>query len=190
MMKRQDTLPSPWVPRHLWQLRLSLTTFSTQEVISELDCRRDSSLTVVHTQLEKAHVGWNGHVYNHSYFFSYRFVLELSKLRHLFHIFLSFLKSKIWNSLSYWDGVYSMWGHGLCGSIPSPWLRCLRTRSSRLVKRTEKGSWQVRHSASHIWSHIAVTRTAQRTARCVGTWLTVLTWDSLVVLFFYLLAYL
>lgn len=37
MMKQQGILASVWVSHHLWQLLLSLTTLSAQEVISELD---------------------------------------------------------------------------------------------------------------------------------------------------------
>lgn len=40
MMKRQDVLASAWVSHHLWQLLLSLTTLSAQEVIRELDYHR------------------------------------------------------------------------------------------------------------------------------------------------------
>lgn len=66
---------SVWVSHHLWQLLLSLTTLSAQEVISELDYHHQPhsvvspNLTHTHTD-SRAHMGRNGHVHRSIHSFS------------------------------------------------------------------------------------------------------------------------
>lgn len=55
MMEQQGILASVWVSHHLWQLLLSLTTLSAQEVISELDYHHQPYSAVRNTH--RVHMG-------------------------------------------------------------------------------------------------------------------------------------